>query len=474
MSNERRSSQGTRLPAALSKSGSRPISRASSIRANSRPGSSNLGDTQPMSAYVDEGRRSTGVSGQNKQSSGSRNGQSADMMYIHGATPDNVRNIGSDLGNGVGGGNLQEMAAAKANETDVLGLDKQSLCISILTNGYVNSFVDFFYLTHRATETGQIPEHQMEFIKTNLTNAEKSHRRGLHERVFDAYEKLAGFFQSSKDYKTAGYFYEKCLDIAESMEDLAQQGNSNLHLGLTHDLMGQTKLAIQFHERHLQIALELDDPARLEQANLQLVEAYFKFAQEFEAKSGPENARRAVVFYRKCVEAAAEARQLKEEGTATYRLGITLARLGELEDAIEHQQKYLAITTKLGDALGEGNACYELAESFRRMGEMKLAISHLLRYNRIAMQTQQFVAQAKACAALGAIYSNLGEHQQAVTYLEQTFEVAKTVGDRKLVDSARINLGMARGNMALNPYMDIVSGDLRALLQWKTRRSKFN
>ena len=68
---------------------------------------------------------------------------------------------------------------------------------------------------------------------------------GLHERVFDAYEKLAGFFQSSQDYKTAVYFYEKCLDIAESMEDLSQQGNSNLHLGLTHDLMGQTKLAIQ-------------------------------------------------------------------------------------------------------------------------------------------------------------------------------------------------------------------------------------
>jgi hypothetical protein len=190
-----------------------------------------------------------------------------------------------------GGPDLAELAAAKT-EGDAAGVvDKQSLCMSILTNGYVNSFVDFFYLTHRTTETGQIPENQMDFIKTNLTNAEKAHRRGLHERVYDAYEKLAGYFQSSKDYKTAVYFYEKCLDIAESMEDLAQQGNSNLHLGVAHDLMGQTKLAIQFHEKHLHIAIELDNPTRLEQANLQLVEAYSKYAHEFEAKPGPDNVR---------------------------------------------------------------------------------------------------------------------------------------------------------------------------------------
>ena len=48
-----------------------------------------------------------------------------------------------------------------------------------------------------------------------------------------------------------------------------------------------------------------------------------------------------------------------------------------------------------------------------------------------------------------------------------------SVGDRTLIDSARINLGMARGNMAMSKYMGIVNDNLPALLNWKTRRQQF-
>ena len=73
---------------------------------------------------------------------------------------------------------IKTLAGMKQTELDA-PQDKQTLCISILVNGFVNSFVDFFYLTHRSSEGAiHIPDDQMEFIKTNLTNAEKAHRRG--------------------------------------------------------------------------------------------------------------------------------------------------------------------------------------------------------------------------------------------------------------------------------------------------------
>lgn len=54
-----------------------------------------------------------------------------------------------------------------------------------------------------------------------------------------------------------------------------------------------------------------------------------------------------------------------------------------------------------------------------------------------------------------------------------SLDIARTVGDRKLIDSARINLGMARGNMSMNKYMGVVKDNLPALLNWKTRRQQF-
>lgn len=165
--------------------------------------------------------------------------------------------------------------------------DKQSLCVDILTNGYVNSFVDFFYLTHRADDDAKkttLTPDRMNFIKTNLSAAEKAHRRGESEVVLGAYEKLAKFFQDNTDYKTAIYFYEKTLDISESMNDLPQQGNANLNLGLTHDAMGDTATAIRFHERHLQLAIETEDKMRLQRANQQLVQSYRRYAEEYEKK----------------------------------------------------------------------------------------------------------------------------------------------------------------------------------------------
>ena len=81
--------------------------------------------------------------------------------------------------------------------------------------------------------------------------------------------------------------------------------------------MGDTSTAIKFHERHLQLAIETEDKNRLQQANQQLVESYRRYAEEHEKKN--DNAA-AVKLYRKCLTSAVDARDLKSEGMATYRL----------------------------------------------------------------------------------------------------------------------------------------------------------
>ena len=241
--------------------------------------------------------------------------------------------------------------------------------------------------------------------------------------------------------------------------------------------------------------LSLKSPlVRQREANRDLVSVYLRYAEQHESRSLHSSA---VLLYKKCLSSAVSCGDLRSEGIATYRLGMACAASGDRSQSIDYQQRYLNICRECKDEIGEGEACAALAESFRELGEIKLAISYLEKYYAIAVKNKLLLQQAQACGSLGAIYSrananstssaNSGEnetetdsdpshpasHSIAVNYFEKAFEIAKTVGDRKLIDSARINLGMARGNLSMNKFMGVVKGDLPSLLNWKTRRIPF-
>lgn len=87
---------------------------------------------------------------------------------------------------------------------------------------------------------------------------------------------------------------------------------------------------------------------------------------------------------------------------------------------------------------------------------------------------QDSKGQARACGNLGIVYYNQGNFEQAVIYFEKLFEVARTLENQKILDIARINLGVARGAARMNDYIPIVKDNLMALLQWKSNRMPFS
>ena len=107
------------------------------------------------------------------------------------------------------------------------------------------------------------------------------------------------------------------------------------------------------------------------------------------------------------------------------------------------------------------------------------AIENLQRHLEIAKQTDKLVAQAEACCNLGVIYNRRREFEKAVHFFERNFETTRSIvasgkSTRKIVDAARVNLGMARGNAQQNSYMNVINYDLSALLLWKNRRLNFD
>jgi hypothetical protein len=57
--------------------------------------------------------------------------------------------------------------------------------------------------------------------------------------------------------------------------------------------------------------------------------------------------------------------------------------------------------------------------------------------------------QADAALKLGLLHYQEGLVKKSVDYLQRHFELARQIGDGKLIDSARVNLGIAQANTGM-------------------------
>ena len=79
--------------------------------------------------------------------------------------------------------------------------DRRQLCEGMLRGGFVQSFVDFFYLTHRPDPENegrdvQVPAREAQYLRENLERAEAARRRGDTGAVYAAYANVAKYYES--------------------------------------------------------------------------------------------------------------------------------------------------------------------------------------------------------------------------------------------------------------------------------------
>lgn len=182
-------------------------------------------------------------------------------------------------------------------------IDRRSLCEDILREGCVQSFVDFFYLTHRldpnqdaTTSASSAPRevsvspHEMLYVRDNLMHAESARRLGDTGSVYSSYSALAQHYHAVGDPKTGVYFYEKCLEISRLTEDYRGEMAANHDLGLIHQSMGEQPAAATYHERHLDLAIKHGVDAEERTAAAELVKVYQAIAEAHESKDERDGA----------------------------------------------------------------------------------------------------------------------------------------------------------------------------------------
>ncbi|KAJ1459645.1 hypothetical protein M885DRAFT_613252 [Pelagophyceae sp. CCMP2097] len=372
--------------------------------------------------------------------------------------------------------------------------DRRQLCEAMLQDGFVQSFVDFFYLTHRpdpllmeqrlgtesegaagAVRDIAVPAGEMAFIRDNLAKAEAARRKGETALVYGSFSHLARYFQKQPgDAKTGIYFYEKCHEIARLTGDHRGEMAANHDLGLAHAHVGDVAGATRYHERHLDMARALDDAAEVAGASRELVAVYRAAADAHEARG---DAAAAAEAHARCLDAARRAGDAPAEARAALALGRALVLRGVdfAADACEALDGAALLCRALGDAEGEGRACAALAAAWRARGDAGRAEAYLDDCLEHARAARDVGAQAAACRTLGALHAAKRDFATAEAFLRRDFDLTRQLfndgqADAAAVDRARVDLGIAIANAQLGTYLRALNTDFPALLAWKNSR----
>ena len=176
----------------------------------------------------------------------------------------------------------------------------------------------------------QAPASQLAFIKNKLTEAEVARRQGDTRAVFGAYKQLANLFsQQLDDHKTAVYFWEKCNEIARLTGDTECEMEASRALGIAHEALGDTKLALTYYEKLQRLTADASASDDEKKAWVLLYNANVVLA---EAATAAGDLHEALALRQTCLNAATSAGDKELIGKAHYEMGQAHERLRDLEE----------------------------------------------------------------------------------------------------------------------------------------------
>ena len=246
-----------------------------------------------------------------------------------------------------------------------------------------------------------------------------------------AYGNLGIAYKSLGDFQQAIQYHQKHLQIAKDLGDRAREGRVYCNLGNAYQSLCDFQQAIQYQQKHLQIAKDLGDRAGEGRAYCSLGNAY-KSLGDFQ---------QAIKYHQKDLQIAKDLGDRAGEGRAYGNLGIAYQSLGDFQQAIQYHQKNLQIAKDLGDRAGEGRVYCNLGNAYQSLGDFQQAIKYQEKYLQIAKDLCDRAGEGAAYGNLGIAYQSLGDFQQAIDCHQKHLQIAKELGDRAREGRGYGNLG---------------------------------
>jgi len=226
-------------------------------------------------------------------------------------------------------------------------------------------------------------------------------------------------------------FYQKHLALATELNDRPGQAAALGNLGNSYADLGDPHTAIKYYEQHLVLARELGD-RRGEATALGNLGVTFADIGETQM---------AIRYYEQHLSLARELGDRRREGIALGNLGLAYLDLEDSQRAIKFHQQRLDIARELGDRRGEGNALGNLGLAYATLGDISVAIDFYQQRLAIARELGDRRGEGVVLGNLGTAYRKLGQVQVAIDFYQQRLMIAQELGDRRGEASALGNLG---------------------------------
>jgi tetratricopeptide (TPR) repeat protein len=366
----------------------------------------------------------------------------------------------------------------------------QDFATQLLVGGYVQSYVDFFHLTHRPDPT--VVDHSspppqikvslddMTFLRDNLVQAETNRRNGNTVGVHVAFNRLADFYEAQSDFQTSIFFHKKCLDVAGMTSDMRAEMAADHALGTIYQRIDNFDVARRYHEHHEEVAQSVDMFDDIVKANTQLYRVYTYLANQQSEDAGNHDV--AIELYNKSLVAAQKSMDKAAEGEANGKIGTLLLKLNMVSESVPYLKQQSQIASDNGDPESRCRACSALALAFDKLGESEKALAELMLVGTISEQAGDILLQNSANRALGTLFSKIGKLNESVEALNKHFTLLKTILSKKDdiegaesitlsdLDMARVYVGIAKGNLMMGGYFVAIQYDFESVLSWKLNR----
>lgn len=292
------------------------------------------------------------------------------------------------------------------------------------------------------------------------------------DQALEMYRQVAKMFEDLNDWGTASYFYKKCLDISMEQKSLRGEAQAWLGLGNCEKESFNKGEAMTNFETALQKAIEVQDQKLEREISKELVKVYQIIALEFQEHNNFDDA---LKFFEKCLTASRSSKNKDQEAECYQKMGHIHEKLGDTVKAIDLLNEFLKICEEAGYDDKRLEAHKELGEAHSKNGNVHAAIKHFEDLRKLAQEKKNRKAQADAFLKLGLLHYQDGLTRKSVEALRRHFGLAKDdqgdeAKDQKLIDAARVNLGIAQANTNIETYKQLVLNDLHGLLDWKIKR----
>jgi filamentous hemagglutinin family protein len=351
-----------------------------------------------------------------------------------------------------------------------------------------DSSVDSLPVSDRKTTaiTQKMQECQQQ-VKSLHEKGAGNQTQGDYNKLVECYEKTLAVARESNNPQWQVYSlnnlaissfivgdYAKSLEYAQQQLELAQKTQNSLgegialgSVGAAYGALGDYEKAIGYYEKSLAITSAIPAPQWMSLTQRNLGNAYMARGNYHKERSDEEKAQQfynqAIQYQNKSLAIAKATRDRYGEAQALGNLGNIYSAMNDSQRALDYQQESLVIAQEIRDRLQEAQALLNLGTAYSYLGDYRKALEY-------HQQSLAIVQELRARLGEGIALNNLGD---ALLHLNQLVAAEqKLVSGIEVWESLRAGLGNNDTNKI--SIFEIQSATYRNLQEALSKQNKIN